>query len=105
MLAVAFLLLNPIGACAAMSVASPPAHPCCPEKPAPPADCHSATCACMNTAPMTIVPPNANQGPVLVLPASAAPEAGYLAANERPTFERSLFAVHDRYLSFHQLLL
>jgi hypothetical protein len=105
-LAVAFLVLNPIGACASMSVASPPAHPCCPKRPAPPADCHTVGCVCINTPPApSIVPPNTNQGPVLALPASAALDAGYLAADRRPTLERILFAPHDRYLSIHQLLL
>jgi hypothetical protein len=105
-LAVAFLVLNPVGACASMSMASTSAHPCCPKAPAPPTDCMTVGCVCINTpqAP-TIVPPNTDQGPVLALPATSALDAGILASNERPTFERIIFAPHDRYLSFHQLLL
>src|SRR5436189_268149 len=65
-LAMAFLVLNPIGACAGMSMASTAAHPCCPKTPAPPADCTSVGCACLNTPPSpATVPATQGENPAL----------------------------------------
>src|ERR1044072_5027636 len=84
---VAFLLLNPIGACASMSASSTPAHPCCPEKPAAPADCRTAACVCAVTPQVPVtVPPNADQGVVLDLPSTAEPDAAFVARNQRTAF-------------------
>jgi len=101
---VAFLLLNPIGMCASISIASSPAHPCCPKAPAPPADCRMMGCFCATTAP-TAITTNTEQERVLALPASAPLDAVYVVAVEPQTLELFLFAPHDRYLSVHQLLL
>lgn len=104
-LAVAFLVLNPIGACASMSVTSPPSHPCCPKAPAATEDCARPGCVCVNPTPVpTLVPPNIDEGQVLVLPANATSKPNPVAG-ERQTFGLVLFAPHDRYLSYHQLLL
>jgi hypothetical protein len=86
-LTMAFLLLNPLGACTLMSVASAPAHPCCPKAPAPLRDCHTVGWVCVSTPPApTTVAPNTDQGPVLAVFASATPVAGQVASSERPTF-------------------
>jgi hypothetical protein len=102
-LAMAFLVLNPIGACASMPLTSPPAHPCCPTSPVALDDCAKPGCVCINPTPISI-PPNSDKL-VLVLPANGAPEVSQPAANERPAFALAFFAPADRYLKFHQLLL
>lgn len=104
-LAVTFLLLNPIGACASMSMSNPPMHPCCPDKPAGPAGCHDVGCICVNSpqAPI-IIPPNTDHAPVLAFSASAAWDLVQVGC-ERPGYEPTLFAPHDGCVSFHQLLL
>ena len=104
--AVAFLLANPMGACPSMSSASAPAHPCCPVKQAPPTDCQGLGCICVNApqAPVT-VPANDDQGVALDLPEIALPSAPLIVRTQCPTFASVHLALPDRYLSFHQLLL
>src|SRR5689334_21019092 len=106
LLAVAVLLLNPLSACAKVSLPYTPAHPCCPEKPTPPADCHSAACQCLfiEQAPVT-VPANADPEVALWLPDLASPSAARTALAERPVYTPVLPGLQDSYLSIHQLLL
>ena len=104
-LAVAFLVLKPIGACASMSVTSLPSHPCCPRAPVAPEDCAKTGCVCVSPTPgTTLVPPNIDEAQVLALTTDAtwklSPTVG-----ERHTFGLVLFAPDERYLSYHQLLL
>jgi len=105
-LAVAVLLLNPINACAKLSVLSMPAHPCCPEKQAPPAETHALDCTCLFTeqSPVT-VPANDAPGVPIEPPATASPGLALVAFSERPTFSPILPGLQDSYLSIHQLLL
>jgi hypothetical protein len=103
---VAFLLLNPIGACASMSAASTPAHPCCPKKPAPPADCPTAGCICAFTpqAPVT-VPPNVDTGAAPDLATAAEPVLAFAVESQKTEFVSILVDSHQRYLLVHQFLL
>lgn len=102
-LAVAFLVLSPIGVCASMPATSHPAHPCCPTAPVTLEDCAMPGCLYINPTPIpTPIPPNSDE-PVLVLPANAT--GVQPAANERPVVEPAPFAPGNRYLRFHQLLL
>jgi len=99
-LVAALLVMGPYGVCAAKSAPRPCACPCCPKAPAPPA----ARCMCADApvAPVA-VQRNADQGVWVEAPADA-PAARLDAVPERPVYVSILFAPHDRYLSYHQLL-
>ena len=108
LLVVAVLFVNPIGACAdKMTVASPPAHPCCPKDQAPaPDECAKSGCDCINAKPAAfVVPANDDQGPVLAV---AEEEAVLLSP---PTtfgtlaIERTCFVQDHRFLTLCQLLI
>src|SRR2546423_572288 len=104
-LAVAFLVLNPIGACASMSVTTPASHPCCPKAPVSPEDCAKPGCVCVDPTPVpTLAPSNIDEGQVLVLSANTTSKLGPVAG-ELHTFGLVLLAPRDRYLSNHQFLL
>jgi hypothetical protein len=104
-LTVAFLLLNPIGFCTSVSVPSTPAHPCCPEKPAPPPDCNTPACVCADTpqAPVT-VPPNADHGFALDLTLTVEPAEALVGVPEKLSTDPILPGSQGKYLTIHQFL-
>ena len=108
LLVVAFMLLNPIGACAgSMKAASSPSHACCPKTPTPLTDdCAKPDCVCINAEPVTIaVAANDDPGPVVAMPSGENPQAWQLAVLGITAIERIPFGRNDRFLTFHQILI
>lgn len=106
MLTVAFLLVNSMGVCASMPVASPPAHPCCPASPATSEHCAGPACVCPTSAPTsTAFLPSTEAAPALMPVENAVAEVSQAAGFERRTVALVLFTPLDRYLTFHQFLI
>lgn len=108
LLVVTFLLLNPIGACAGnVTVASPPAHPCCPKDQAPvPDECARPGCVCINAKPAAfVVPAKDDQGPVLAVAEEEVVLPSQRTAFGTPAIERICFVRDHRFLTFCQLLI
>jgi|SRR5579884_3112683 len=104
LLALGFILVNPLGACVHLAKSSP-AHACCPKVPVAPRVLDKGGCICLD-APRPVVTAKAatgEGGKVALASTSIGPD---LQPQREPSpFASVAYTPPERFLTFHQLLI
>jgi len=106
-LTIAFLVLNPLGACVSMPSATHPGHPCCPKTAALQLACATLGCMCVNAPSLTAAAiDSVNEGLLIAaIVTSAATDVLLTPETPKSTSVSVLHSPEHRYVTFHQFLI
>lgn len=104
LLAIAFLLVNPVAACASLPSTSASGHPCCPEKSSAPDDCTGQSCCAAAPAAPSVVVVNVDEWSIPLGALHALVTTPVPHEMQSVSMAVSPPAALERYLAFHQIL-